>query len=196
MMEEVNVLVRILFNRAKKLCEEKGHKITILETTRTKQDQYLMYCQGRTQAQCVKAGVPKYLIDIAFRNKNMSNLPKKVNSLHSIHFEGKAIDIKSDDNIEVAQIYKELGFIVKIKASGILHVEIDGQFQNKFKYKSCNHNVINVLKTALNNKYGCNMNLNGQWDEEFNTYLKQYNKSRDLTIDEYDLEDLVNYVNI
>lgn len=199
-MDNINVLTRVLFEKAKKECESNNCTINIQCTTRTKQEQLMLYCHGRTKEQAKKAGIPQYIINLSYKNPKTSTYPKKVYSLYSMHFEGRAIDIKTNNIDKSTDIFEKYGFIVKKRSNDMLHVEIDSNFQNKFNKQLCTPSIINLLKKCLNKKLNSNLVLNGSWDLEFQNALFKYKenssiaKKNDPSVNVNELNELLTFI--
>ena len=200
MLDDLNPMIKVLFENAKEECEKK-YKIEIVCVKRTKQEQMQLYCYGRTYDQSKKAGVADYILNIIYKNKNIENLPKKVYSLYSMHFEGRAIDIKTDNITPVLQIFSKYGFTVKKKSDNMIHIEIEGKFQNKFKRRLCTPELINIIKKCINNKFNISMELNGLWDLDLEKAILLYKENshiainkNELSINPAELNDILKYI--
>lgn len=198
MFSKVNVIVKAIYDVAEKKCKDNGYDITIENTFISKQDQCILYCRGRSKEQCIKAGIPKYLID-SLNFDYMIKMDKVVNSLHSIHYEGRAIDIRCDDEKyikEVKSIFESYGFTVRYINGYKLHLEIPGHYQNTLKPKLYNPNVLNAIKNVFNKILNKKLIIDGIWDEEFTNALVEYKMSNnnictDLYIDTILLKDIL-----
>lgn len=201
MFSKVNVIVKTIYEAAAKKCKDNGYDITIENTFISKKDQCILYCRGRSKEQCIKAGVPKYLID-SINFDHMIKMDKIVNSLHSIHYEGRAIDIRCDDEKyikEVKSIFESYGFTVRYINEYKLHLEIPGHFQNTLKPKLYNPNVLNAIKNVFNKVLNKKMQLDGIWDNDFSYSIAEYKMSNNnicenLYIDVAMLKDILKHV--
>ncbi|MBD5087366.1 MAG: hypothetical protein HDT30_00925 [Clostridiales bacterium] len=88
-IKHLNVLVQVQLNRALKEIKAKGINPLVVETLRSKERQYYLYCQGRTAAEANKAGVPA-----SYAKKYANPTASKVTwTLNSIHIQGCAVDV-------------------------------------------------------------------------------------------------------
>lgn len=197
MLNELNPLVKTLFKVASAKCTQNGCIVTVLETIRSRTDHYLLFCRGRSKEVCKKAGIGDYILDIAFSNPNTENMDKVTNSLYSVHFDRKALDVEVNKANEAISIFESYGFIVRKINNSKLHLELQGHYQNQFKYRLCTHEVVNTIRRAFNKSMNMELPLNGFWDSEFVDALKKYKKkfkmgdTKNEFIDENLLEDIL-----
>ena len=168
-INELNPLVKVMVELALAEIEEKGVNPLVVETYRTKERQYYLYCQGRTAAECIAKGISK-----TFAKKYCDPDAKQVTwTLDSVHIERKAVDIVpqrkmngimsavwNTQDSETQLIIKTMmkyGFEAGANWSvspDSPHFQVKGDF-NKLFYQGHNTSfVTGVIQNALNNKLG------------------------------------------
>lgn len=166
--DELNGLVKILYNAAIKEIKSKGINPLTVETYRPKKRQYYLYCNGRTATVAISAGVPS-----SIANKYcpvLKNKAKVTWTLNSIHIERKAVDIiaqrlvkgkrtaiwnaSDKDNKKIVEIMTKYGFEAGANWKSnpdSPHYQIKGNFTKVFKKGYTNTYITKMIQIALNN---------------------------------------------
>lgn len=166
--DELNPLVEVLYDAAIKEIKSKKINPLTVETYRSKNRQYYLYCHGRSASVAINAGVPS-----SIANKycpSLRNKSKVTWTLNSIHIERKAVDIiaqrlvrgkrtaiwnaADSENKKIVQIMTKYGFEAGANWKSnpdSPHFQIKGKFTTTFKKGYTNYYITKMIQKALNN---------------------------------------------
>lgn len=191
-VEELNPLVKALYEMAVSEITEVGINPCLVETYRSQERQNYLYCQGRTVEECVKKGINKEF-SIKYCNKSASRVTWTLNSIHT---KRKALDLvpKRNVNGDMVAIWdagdKQTQIIIKtMEKYGFEpganwsvnvdspHFQMDGRFESVFMQDRNTKYVTRMIQNALNRKVNVSLKIDGDWGSKT---TKAVNKFREL----------------
>lgn len=191
--EELNELVRILFELAIYDIKEQGVKPLILETYRSQQRQNYLYCQGRTVSEVMKKGISKSFAE-SHCNPKVAKVTWTVNSLHK---QRKAVDIvpvrkidgewtaiwnaKDKQTLIIINTMQEYGFEAGanwVNNPDSPHFQVNGSFDRVFKQGSNTTYVTKTIQKALNKKAKTKLKVDGLWGPKTTEAVNKFRKQQ------------------
>ena len=168
-IKQLNPLVQIMWSLALDDLLKQGINPLVVETYRTPERQAMLYCQGRTVADCTAAGI-KTILANAY---NSVKAPKVTWTLNSIHIQRKAIDVVPQRKVngKMTAIWnsqdKQTRAIINTMARygfepganwatnpDSPHFQVKGDFTTTFYQGHTTTFVTKAIQTALNRKIG------------------------------------------
>ncbi len=188
-VEELNPLVKALYEMA--VCEiiQLGVDPCLVETYRPQERQNYLYCQGRMIEECTKKGINK-----EFALKHANKIVNPVTwTLNSIHSKRKAVDLvpKRVVNDKMTAIWnaqdKQTQIIIKtMEKYGFEaganwpvnmdspHFQMDGNFDSVFMQNKNTKYITKVIQKALNKKINTTLKIDGIWGSKTTVAVNKF----------------------
>lgn len=185
--KELNELVRCLLNMALK--EITDNKVTplVVETYRPKERQYYLYGQGRTQMQCVNAGMPA----TKAAKYSTPGLPRITWTLNSIHIQRKAVDVipvrdgkaiwnsQDKETKKIIKIMQRYGFEAGANwtsSPDSPHFQIKGEFGKVFDAKHNTSYITKAIQRQLHEHGFYDGTVDGDWGKLTTQAVNRFRK--------------------
>jgi peptidoglycan L-alanyl-D-glutamate endopeptidase CwlK len=191
-LNELNPLAKVMLELALiDICKQ-GINPLVVETYRTVERQWYLYCQGRTVAECITAGISK-----AFAMTYSSPKASKVTwTLKSIHIQRKAVDVVPQRKINgnMTAIWnsqdRETKAIINTMARygfepganwssnpDSPHFQVKGDFTDLFLSGHTTPCVTMAVQIALNRKIGVGLATDGDWGPKTTAAVNKFRQA-------------------
>lgn len=188
-INKLNVLVKVMLEAALNEIKAQGVNPLVVETLRTKERQYMLYGQGRTQAQCRAAGVPTMYASPS------SN--KVTWTTDSIHLTGCAVDVvpqrkvngtmqaiwntKDKDTQKIIKTMQEYGFEAGANwktSPDSPHFQVKGiaAKSKTFNKKCTNVFITKMLQKKLNEVIKSKLAIDGVWGKNTDKAVNEFRR--------------------
>lgn len=177
-VRELNGLVQAMLNLAIKDIISQGVTPLVVETYRSQDRQNMLYCQGRTIAECTAKGI-KTSFAKAYCNPKGGKVTWTLNSVHKSR---KAVDVvpqrkvngkmtaiwntKDPQTQVIINTMQMYGFEAGANwatTPDSPHFQVKGDFSNVFTQKNNNTHVTKAIQVALNSKINAGIVVDGKW---------------------------------
>lgn len=190
-INKLNPIVQVMLREALERIKEKGINPLVTETYRPKQRQYYLYGQGRTQSQCIGAGMPKkYAKEYANPNG------KRVTwTLNSIHIKKCAVDLipqrkvngvmkpiynaSDKETKKIIAIMEKVGFEAGANwtnSPDSPHFQVDGISGKVLKKSNTTKYITKMVQRQLKKIGFYDYEVDGKWDKATNKAIKKWKK--------------------
>ncbi len=192
-LTQLNPLVRVLLQMALEDIKKQGINPLVVETYRPIERQQYLYCQGRTIAECVAAGINKQFAT-AYCNQKASKVTWTMNS---IHIQRKAVDIVPQRivNNKLTAIWNSQDLQTKaiiktMEKYGFEpganwgtnpdspHFQIKGDFASTFSFDHTTTYITKMVQTSLNKKIGAVLTADGAWGAKTTAAVNAFRKQQ------------------
>ncbi len=187
-VNKLNKLVQTMLKLALADIKKSGVEAVVYETYRTQDRQNYLYCQGRTVAECVSAGISK-----KFAQQYSKPEKNKVTwTLKSMHTQKKAVDVipvingkltwthTAKEQLTIVKIMSSYGFECGVnwsKVKDATHYQVNGNFTSLFDEKHNNTYVTKAIQAALNRKIKAGLKVDGVWGKQTTDAVNKFRKS-------------------
>ncbi len=190
--KELNPLVKVMLDIAIEKIKKLGITPLIVETYRTKERQYYLYGQGRTEEVCKGAGMP------SVKAKKYAN-PRKSKctwTLNSIHIKRCAVDLipqrngkaiwnaNDTETIKIIKAMQNVGFEAGANWSNSPdspHFQVDGISNSAKTFRQGNTNafVTKTIQRQLKKAgYYKDYSIDGKWGKATTNAVKKWKKAQ------------------
>jgi peptidoglycan LD-endopeptidase CwlK len=188
-VEELNPLVKALYEMAIKEIMELGINPCLVETYRPQERQNYLYCQGRASEDCIKKGINR---DFALKYANKSSSAVTW-TLNSIHAKRKAVDLvpqrvvkgkltavwnaQDKETLIIIKTMEKYGFEPGANWSvnaDSPHFQIDGNFDSVFMQDKNTRYVTKMIQKALNDKVNTLLKIDGIWGSKTTVAVNKF----------------------
>lgn len=192
-IKQLNPLVQVMLNLALADINRQGVNPLVVETYRLVERQQYLYCQGRTIAECVAAGINKSFAT-AYSNPKVA---KVTWTIDSIHIQRKAVDIVPQRTIngKLTAIWNSQDGHTKIIINTMSrygfepganwktspdspHFQVKGDFTDTFYAGHTSQYVAMAVQIALNKKIGSGLTTDGDWGVKTTATINTFRKKQ------------------
>lgn len=192
-IKQLNILVQVMLELAIVDIKSQGINPLIVETYRPIERQQYLYCQGRTVAECIAAGINKQFA-AAYSNPKAAKVTWTMNSIHIQH---KAVDVipQREINGKLTAIWNskdpQTRAIINTMAKygfepganwennqDSPHFQVKGDFTNTFYMGHTTPYVTMAVQIALNKKIGAGLTTDGAWGAKTTVAVNTFRKKQ------------------
>lgn len=192
-IKQLNPLVQVMALLALADIKNQGVNLLVVETYRPVERQQYLYCQGRTIAECVSAGINKSFAT-AYSNPKAAKVTWTMNS---IHIQRKAVDVVPQRlaNGKMTAIWNSQDKETKAIIATMLkygfepganwksspdspHFQVKGDFTDTFYMGHTTSYVTMAVQIALNKKTGAGLTKDGAWGAKTTASVNAFRKKQ------------------
>lgn len=186
-INKLNPIVQILLREALEQIKERGINPLVVETYRPKLRQYYLYGQGRTQAQCIGAGMPKKYAKEYAKPKET----KVTWTLDSIHIKKCAVDLipqrngkaiwnsNDKETKKIIAIMEKVGFEAGANwknSPDSPHFQVEGISGKVLKKSNTNKFLTKMVQRQLKKIGFYDYEIDGKWRTATDRAVKKWKK--------------------